>query len=307
MEEEFFYINSTFNKIPLSESFIDANKDIIDWNFICKHNKLNIIFLSKYYKFVNWEIVTRYQVLTDDIFNIFRDLLDWDYITKTFLLSEEFIETYIKYVVWKNICTCSKLSESFIEKYQNLVCWLNIFLYQELSEYFIDKFFDNIPNNYIPSQGYVLDILLKKYKFSEKFIVKYKDKINWNVAIIHQSIPEYLLIEIISDGVIDWEIICRTQVLSEYFLCKYQKYIIWKAIAKYQTLSVEFITKFRDKLIWKDIVQYQHLTLNFIYKNAFRIDANLINKNETYSEIEKYEIKKLLSDKWKNLLRSVLC
>jgi hypothetical protein len=70
---------------------------------------------------------------------------------------------------------------------------------------------------------------------SEKFIEKYKDKVDW------------------------WDISFR-QNLSEKFIEKFENEVKWDWISKYQELSEIFIEEHKDKVNWRYILLYQELS-----------------------------------------------
>jgi len=98
---------------PLSEEFIERNKDL-----------------------VNWINISVYQKLSEEFIERNKDLVDWICISVYQKLSEEFIERNKDRVNWVWISEYQKLSEEFIERNKDLVDWWSISKYQKLSEEF---------------------------------------------------------------------------------------------------------------------------------------------------------------------------
>lgn len=101
---------------------------------------------------------------------------------------------------------------------------------------------------------------------------------------------------------IEWMGISRSEILSEYFIEKYQNYLNWRLISIYQKLSEQFIEKWKDKVNWyyisanqvlsedfiekyKDLVDwagisyYQRLSKKFIEKHKDKINFSLLKEN----------------------------
>jgi hypothetical protein len=66
--------------------------------------------------------------------------------------------------------------------------------------------------------------------FSEEYIDKHKDEL-------------------------DWTMVCRTQKMSETFMEEHKDYLDWEAISKYQRLTKQFIEKHMDLLSMKWIIR----------------------------------------------------
>lgn len=61
-----------------------------------------------------------------------------------------------------------------------------------------------------------------------------------------------------------WELICRTQVISEDFIRDFQEKVDWPLVSKYQKLSDSFIREFKEKVYWPWIWEHQNVSYDFI-------------------------------------------
>jgi len=75
---------------PLSEEFIERNKDLVDWWYISTYQKLSEEFIERNSDLVNWEYISRYQKLSEEFIERNKDLVNWWYICENQTLSEEF-------------------------------------------------------------------------------------------------------------------------------------------------------------------------------------------------------------------------
>ena len=89
---------------------------------------------------VNWDVVCRYQKLSEEFIQEFQDRVNCEYISKYQKLSEDFIREFADRVNWEFISEYQVLSEDFIREFKDRVNWFYIGEYQELSEDFIREF-----------------------------------------------------------------------------------------------------------------------------------------------------------------------
>lgn len=85
----------------VSEQFIEKWKDKINWEEVCRYQKLSSKFLDEHTKYLIWEIVEYNQ-----------DLEEW------------FIEEHIDKLNFDKLLTRQNLSQKFMEKYSNRINWL---------------------------------------------------------------------------------------------------------------------------------------------------------------------------------------
>ena len=131
----------------LSEEFIERNKDLVDWGWISECQKLSEEFIERNKDLVKWYWISRYQKLSEEFIEQNKDLVGWEYISAYQKLSEEFIEQNKDLVNWRYISECQKLSEEFIERNKDLVNWEYISECQKLSEEFRLKHNLSLPEN----------------------------------------------------------------------------------------------------------------------------------------------------------------
>ena len=137
-----------FNKIPLSEEFIDSYADKVNWTWISKYQKLSEQFIEKFQEKVYWSEISWNQKLSEQFIEKFQDKVDWSEISCKQKLSEQFIERFQHKVKdkanWRWISYGQKLSEQFIEKFQEKINWEDISSRQKLSERFIYNNFEKL-------------------------------------------------------------------------------------------------------------------------------------------------------------------
>jgi len=77
---------------PLSEEFIEQNKDRVDWYWISMYQKLSEEFIERNSDLVDWMNISAFQKLSEEFIERNKYLVDWDCISEYQKLSEEFIE-----------------------------------------------------------------------------------------------------------------------------------------------------------------------------------------------------------------------
>ena len=115
-----FHWNYFITKMP--ESFILANEDKIDYNFIFQYGRLSEFFIRSHVHFIT----------------------DWSFIWQCQLVSESFITQYQKYISdWDMIWIIQNVSENFIvANIDKINDWSVIFEFQKLSYSFYLKYFN---------------------------------------------------------------------------------------------------------------------------------------------------------------------
>ena len=153
--------------------------------------------------------------------------------------------------------------------------------------------------------------------FSDGFIERYKDKINWIFVSKYKCLSTNFIKKY--ENLLCMPLICTYQKLNDeliekYFLIylnsilvcqklsvdmieklidKYNSLIDWRLISNYQVLSEEFIEKYQNKVDWYCISHHQKLSEGFIEKYQNKVDWGYISFYQTLSEnfIEKYKDK----------------
>lgn len=86
-------------------------------------------------------------------------------------IDQAFIDKYQQYIKWDELSGQMDLTEDFIDKFSKYIDFkqLNKFIYTNFSEDFIQKYAEKLNWNHISTNS----------KLSEKFIQKYSDKVHW--------------------------------------------------------------------------------------------------------------------------------
>jgi hypothetical protein len=164
---------------------------------------------------------------------------NWFDLVRNYNLSEDIIEEYYDKIKLPDLCIHQKLTFNFIDRHIDefdFTCWNAIATYQELTEKFIDK---------------------------------YKDKINWSSVCIHQT-------------------------LSEDFIIQHKEYVNWNYVSKYQKLSEKFMQDNIHNLDIYTIGRFQNISVQFILDNADKFRTlNMINLSKicTCQNFSKDDIK----------------
>ena len=130
MNTEFDFENPGSYLQPLSEEFIERNKDLVNWDYISAYQKLSEEFIERNKDLVDWPCISEYQKLSEEFIERNKNLVNWDYISIYQKLSEEFIDRNKDLVIWGCISEYQKLSEGFRLKH-NLKTPKNNWLYTD--------------------------------------------------------------------------------------------------------------------------------------------------------------------------------
>jgi hypothetical protein len=202
--------------------------------------------------------------------------IDINELTKTKeLLTERFILKHIDKFVKKStyldkLCQFQYrcFSERFILKYfVPLKIFESILCNQKVSEKFIINHIIPFRDTFIDSSTLSSNIQsslnfwegVSKQQLSEKFIIKYQEKLNW------KNISEY-------------------QKLSKDFISKYyHRYLNFYYLSRNVNLTEEIIEEFKNDLYWDQLSLYQNFSLDFLIKHKKtikqRIEEFKSNKN----------------------------
>lgn len=195
---------------------IDKYKKLIDWErFSRSLEKGDLNLFEKFKDYILWNKVSEY-VIRDmplEFINKYKDYITLDILIHThYQLSEDYIEKHFDDIGSFDICRTQKLSEEFIERNINKLKLLHICRFQDISKEFLYKHedlitsrcFDHLIDNMEFSEKeieYFIDkislygwnrLSLNIDKFSDTFISKYSDKIDWSNVIFYASDKEFL-------------------------------------------------------------------------------------------------------------------
>jgi hypothetical protein len=87
---QFDFNNHKSYQEPLSEEFIERNKDLVAWDYISAYQKLSEEFIERNKDLVDWWRISIYQKLSEELIERNSDLVYWEYISFYQKLSEEF-------------------------------------------------------------------------------------------------------------------------------------------------------------------------------------------------------------------------
>ena len=174
---DWFYV-SMFSK--LSERFIATFQHKVHWKAISMAQVLSERFIIKYQHKVDWANISAYQVLSEPFIKRFADKLDWIGIILHQIISEDLIETYKNKVDWVTLSYSYKLSKSFIKRFAEYLHWEGI-SGSDLDEELIELFQSKVD---------WVAISWSYQELSENFLLKYRDKLDWNGVLRRQSLSE---------------------------------------------------------------------------------------------------------------------
>lgn len=199
-----------------------------------------------------------------------------------------------KSINWKNKLINGFIDVDTVRKYRDdeFFPWDNYLLYSNIlsTEELLEEFIDKINWDIISS---------KRFKLSESFMEKHKDKLSWYNISNYQTLSEEF-IEKHKDSV-KWKGISMTQTLSEEFIEKNKDFVDWDDISSYQKLSEEFIERNKSLISWSHISERQVLSESFMEKHKTYIDWKIISKYQVLSEDFIKKHKNLIN--WNNILR----
>jgi hypothetical protein len=167
--------------------------------------------------------------------------------------------------------------EVYYSSHDDHDCYSRFILKQHLPEEFIHHFKEDICWRVI------------KQKFSEEFIIDYKDHFWFCYYLKYHKISEDTLeILINTENVFcesEWETISEFQDLSEDFIRRYHSKLDWDLISEFQVLSEEFLEEFRDLINWDSIYIYESpLSEEFVLRFDNYLNLYLVFRFQRYPE-----------------------
>jgi hypothetical protein len=222
---------------------LDNLKKICNESLIIMYIIMNGIHYENRYTLDLFKIYNKYIIINDYVFRKINNPIKMLNKYYKWYIPEELIDLYIV---------------NFKQK-------LNIILmHQKLSCNFLQKYFKYFTN---PNQ-------MSKYQsLTEEFIVSNINEFDFDLIICRQSVSEKIIISNIKKCNV--QNIIKFQSLSEAFI---EKYIELndnnlKLIFKYQLVSDYFICKYNNKKNIKYVIRYQCVSEHFIFDNIDNIDC----------------------------------
>ena len=154
----------------LSENFLEEFSDKINWRNVCYCNRLSEKFIVKHVDKISWKDLSSNGtiIFSEEFIREYRDLLNLNFIlecqTRDKYLSDDFIEWIL-------------LEAVKIYNTENREACFKAFSRIKLSEDLYRKYENKLDFN---AMSYILydD---RKFKFSNKFLMDFKDRFNWEV------------------------------------------------------------------------------------------------------------------------------
>lgn len=181
-------------------------------------------------------------------------------------LSDEFIEIYKEKIDWYILCIYQKFSDNFIINNHEFIRWETFVIHQKISKNILIKFQKKINWDLYSTNSYINEDIIETFddkfnweflkikNFSDKFIKKYMNKINWS-NLTFDDLDRYSLYE----QYVDWEKLSYYEELSEKFMTKHEDKLNWGFISGHQKLSKEFIKKYEKKLNMDKVFFFQKM------------------------------------------------
>lgn len=120
-------------------------------------------------------------------------------------------------------------------------------------------------------------------RLNNHFIVKNKDKLDWESLVIFNknlSLPNKKL----AAKYIGYDLLIQYQVLPESFIEKHLNLLDLHLLIRHQKLSCSFLEKYLDLFDIKMVCKYQKLSKDFIQKNKKKLDWKTISKYQNLSK-----------------------
>lgn len=159
----------------------------------------------------------------EDRIEAVADQFDWSALSSTYIikkLSISFMENFIEEWDWEIMSYNPCITHELISRFRKYLSW---------------------------------DILIQKHKFSEEELDEYYQYYELKSVLFHYELTETFLNKHIEDidNLSCWNIISRSQELSEDFIRTNKNKLNWEGISQCQKMSLEFIEEFRH-YIFKD-------------------------------------------------------
>jgi len=223
---------------------------------------MNPTYSEEFVQFVPYdyfEPILMYQQLSENFFNNCKRKFsreNWSAIWTFQNFSEEFILNNKKN--WENeMWIFQSLSEHFLEQFVPFLPWDLIFKHQKLSEKFVIKYLDKVESK---QDVYIHQCL------SDDFYLKYK----WEPLLVHKKTSDQLIKSHVD--ILDIKSFLTSKRQKESlirFVLKHREFSEeeWNILWLFQKVSTDFILEFRHKIANLEMILWsQDLSINFVEK-----------------------------------------
>jgi len=296
----------------IMESYIEENKNKICFINLMKNKSVCTKFLLRHpYIFKEaGNYVSGSCFLSESIISKYSNYIGWNNICKNQKLSENFIRKNIKYIIWDKIILNTLLDENIFEIFSDKINWKLI--KNSLSSYFDFSFSENFVSRNI-SKFDKNNISKICSNYSIEFLIKHKNKLNFNIIIptrhfkseeeifllediigrhkiIYTKMPSPILIKSFN---IDWYYISTDVKLSNKFIIKYFNKLNLFWISGNNKLSCDLIEKLINKISFSNLSAGNYLTNEIFIKYFDKLDIQYLNLENINSEIVKKYFNKI--------------
>jgi len=243
---------------------------------------LNANHIDRYASKLNWDIMSSKQ-LAGWIFVKYKDKINWEHFLQNGKPKELIYLRCVKDKLQENQHLFFKASMKkmyytveFIAMFPEFIDWNWCVKHIKLTDFLILKYWNNFKTG----------IFSRYHPISMEVVEAKKHQINWSRAV--KNILNEEIIDQVAD-LLNWDLVCKYQTLSEDFLYKHKNRIINRIVAiqnvcRYQRLSEKFIL---NNIRWLDremISQYQNYSFEFLQKNISKLDLNALSRNSNFNQ-----------------------
>lgn len=193
-EEEFNSVNSMDREVL--ERQADVYKEDFNWRYACRYCNLTEDTLRKFADRVDWfEVSANCKFLPTKFIESFKTKLDWRELSQHYPFSKSMLIQYVDYIDWDCAPTFQKsVDEEVIDTVlasskKDELNWHSVAVLIKLSEKALEKYADYI------TKAQKWDIVSYYQDLSEKFILKYADKLNWNYISQKQHLSREFMVK----------------------------------------------------------------------------------------------------------------
>jgi hypothetical protein len=128
----------------LSEEYIRAHHDKVNWPLLSRFKNFTPEFLRDFKHEIDWTDYTYANILANmfslELIREFQNEVDWCVVSQHFQMPEAFILEFGDQVNWYFISGHQKVTEKMIEKYEKLLDWDRITSAQRMTDEFVRKY-----------------------------------------------------------------------------------------------------------------------------------------------------------------------